>query len=389
MSDKKNSNKKLIFIAVALVAVIIVLVVIVLLLNKDDPSDELITADSSANNTVTQAIIDNTSVSGETDKVTVADDGSDKVISDVEKNTDDKATGDKNVAEKEDSVISLGDYLGVKAKYESHTITDEIIDENLEYLLNQNIKVVDLPNRAFEEGDMAIVNFEGQLDGERVDSLSGICFQDIIGAGYMPEEIEDAIIGKHIGDTFVVSIDYPENLDGYPEIAGKTVNYVIELENGFAYEIPDINDAFIREVTEYNSLEEYRRLEKERLQKEADEEAYNQMLMDIKRTIVDSTFFSEAVTTEIKKRYLARLQEDKEKYYQEYMMDAATFFKLAYDISLEEYQNSVMDEVSLEVKFESVLDEVIKKEHITGSDDVTELRQLAQQLIIDNSIIEK
>ena len=298
-----------------------------------------------------------------------------------------KDKSSENTSKQDESmVLKLGEYKGIKADYKPEVITDETVEAALQKLLKDNIEIINLPDRAFEQGDMAIVIYEAFVDGKAIEELSGAYLQVNIGSGIMTETIENEIVGKRIGDRFTVNMDYPENYTSIPEVAGKTVEFTIDLVDGFAYKLPELNDAFIRDVTTYNSVDEYRIQEKERLQNEANEDASEQRLLEIKKSIVEDSVFSDKVNTDIKKRYLARLQENDSKYESEYMMDASTYYMLTYNMTLEEYQKSVMDEVSLEVKFEYILDEIAQKENIVDSTDENERREKALQLILDNTI---
>lgn len=366
MSDKKK--KILIAVAAVMAVAIVVLVIVIIKINSNESED-----DGSSVQTVDLAktetnLHDNVadSSSGES---TENQDGNQEVLPTEE------PTPTPTPVPKEIKVV-LGDYKTIEEIYTPVQITDETIESNLESLKEENTEIINLPDRPFEKGDMAIVTFKGYLGDEKIDDLTGVCLQVIIGSRIMPALIEDTIIGKKIGDNFEVDVDYPDTYTFVSEVAGKTVMFKIKLEDGFAFYVPEITDEFIRSVTEYKSLAEYRTGEKERLQQVEEKKAYEDAVTILKQKIIACCEFDGPIDDEIKKAYVLRIQKENEEIQNSIMMDAVTYYSFLYDMTPEEFQKKLMNEITLEKKFSYILNEIAKQEGITTEE--------AEALVLQN-----
>ncbi len=343
----KTNNKKLIIIASVMFVVAVALVVLIVCINNDN-SDEVTfpEQDISVNETkpTEQPIVTEPIVSP-----TVTD------IPEV------KPTDAVTSAEIE---FALGGYKGLKAYYSPNTITDSDIDYNLELLQEENSMVVDLPDRPFEVGDMAIVTYVGKVDGIVIDELYVDSLQVILGNNMVTPAMEEKIIGAKIGDMFEVDIDYPSDYTALKEIAGKTVTFSVELITGFTYSVPEIDDSFIKEHTEYSTVSEYRTKETERLQNQENERAHEAVLDSLKRQVVDNCTFPSSVDNQIKKLYVQEVDKENNKLMEEYLVDADTYYQYVYGYEPGEFAKKLMDSINYDTKYNYALDEIAKKESI-------------------------
>jgi trigger factor len=377
----KNTNKKMLIpLIIGMLILVAGLIFVIIYINRDENFNKGI--ETTTSNEISET--KENDITGKTDDLgnnSLEDNNATPTTSGdlIDNNTDNNP---ENTVESGAVSVILGKYKGLITKYEPEVITDENIDSVLKSLQDDYTEIVDLPNRAFKNGDMAIVTFTGEVGGNEIDALSGVCLQVVIGSGIMPQIIEEDIIGRHIGDIFYHDIEYPEEYSSVPEAAGKIVHFTLELEDGFMFEVPDITDEFINKVTEYTSVAEYRSKEKERLQTEADEKAKAEMIRNLKDQIIDGCSFSGPIDDEIKKKYVQRLQEENNIYMENYYMDAATYYSLVYDITVEEFRNSLMDDAAFQTKYEYAIKEIMKQENLQTVEE-------AEQLIIDSSIVEE
>ena len=368
----KNSSKtKLIILACCMAAVVVVLVIVLVSLNKDDK-----TGDNETNiksNEVTEALAqDKDANTSEVDKVVVTDT---PTITDTEK-TDPTPTE----VISESVTVKLGDYKGIKTTYSPVIITDKDVDKTLNKIKSELTIAVYMPDRPFENGDMAIVTYKGKLDGKVIEDLYAVCMQVVLGRGTLPKVFEDEIIGRKKGDTFTISMDYPEDFEEVPEVAGRTVTFEVELVDGFVFEIPEIDDELIRQISDYSTLEEYRTTKMAELQKEQDDIAYEAAIKDIKSKVIENASFSGPLDNEIKKNYVLRINELNTQYQDEYMMDAASYYNLMYGTTPEDFTKTIMEEAAFTTKYNLILSEIAKTENISLEE--------ADKLVIDSAVID-
>ena len=342
----KTNNKKLIIIASVMFVVAVALVVLIVCINNDN-SDEVTFPEQDIS-------VDETTP---TEQPIVTEPASPTV-------TDIPEVKPTDVVTPAEIEFALGEYKGLKANYSPITITDSDIDNNLELLQEENSMVVDMPDRPFEVGDMAIVTYVGKVDGTVIDELYVDSLQAILGNNMVPSAMEEKIIGSKIGDVFEVDIDYPADYTALKEIAGKTVTFRVELITGFTYSVPEIDDSFIKEYTEYSTISEYRTKEMERLQNQEDERAHEVVLDSLKRQVVDNCTFPPSVDNQIKKSYVQEVDKENKKIMDEYLVDADTYYQYMYGYAPGEFAKKLMDSINYDTKYNYALDEIAKKEGI-------------------------
>lgn len=389
MENKISKTKKLIIIAISMVAVAAVLIFVIISLNKKSDLD-------TGENDVTSTENNNLGGNAGTDKVVMADNNteggeqtSDKAPITEDNTSEDTMSGDKStdeeptptaIVEADPITVTLGEYQGIKTEYSPVVISDSDIDKQLDSLRSEHTDIINMPTRPFEKGDMAIVTYEGKVDGKLIQELYGVCFQDILGRGMLPDTFEDEIIGRKIGDTFTISMDYPEDFTDIPEVAGKTVVFDVSLVDGFIFYTPEIDDAFIKENTEYSTVDEYKTETKAALQKEQDDIAYEAAVKELKKKIIENSAFTGPIDTEIKKQYVRSINELNNQYQEEYGIDAATYYQIFYGISPEEYTASVMEDAEIEVKYSYILQTIANEKGITVEE--------ADKTILESAVIE-
>lgn len=341
-----NSKKNVLIIVASVMAIVaIALMVVIIALKNDDTDGDVIENDVTITPTLT---VEQPTA---TDSVTPTQ-------------TVDKLTEKPTDAVTTEIQFTLGEYKGLKASYSPNTITDSDIDINLKLLQEENSTVIDLPDRPFEVGDLAIVTYVGRVDGIVIDELYVDSLQVILGNNMVPAVMEEKIIGAKIGDMFEVNIDYPSDFTALKEIAGKTVTFTVELITGFTYYEPDITDSFIKENTDYSSVSEYRTKEKERLQSLENERAEEAVLDSLKRQVVDNCTFPSSIDNQVKRNYVLKLEEENNSLQETYMVDADTYYQYVYGYEPGEYAKKLMDSINYDTKYNYALDEIAKKEGI-------------------------
>lgn len=372
---KNNSNKKIMIIAACSMALIaIILIVVIVGVNKKDKLENMSTDPATNNTDITSQPL----VMDETDQLpsAVPEDGdlTEEII------VTSLPSGDTVPDDEEKITVILGDYEGIKVSYKPIMVTDDDIEKMLNKLKSEYSDIIDMPDRPFENGDMAVVTYEGRVDGKLIQELYGVCFQDILGRGMLPDVFEDEIIGRKKGDKFTIKMDYPENFKELPEVAGKTVVFDVSLVDGFIFYTPDITDEFIKEATGYATVEEYRTETKTALQNEQNDIAYASAIKELKNKVIEKTTITGPIDDEIKMEYVKRLNELNTQYQKDYSLDAATYHKVFYGISPEEYTASIMSDVTTDVKYNYILQRLAEEKSVSVEE--------ADKIILESAVIE-
>ena len=151
-------------------------------------------------------------------------------------------------------VITIDGYKGITAYKASEEVTDADVDAEIEKLRKQNARSVEVEGRAVENGDIAVIDFEGFVDGEAFDGGKAEAYELTIGSGSFIPGFEEQIIGHNAGDEFDVNVNFPEEYA--EELAGKAAVFKIKLNAIRAEELPELDDELAKDVSEFDTLEE-------------------------------------------------------------------------------------------------------------------------------------
>ena len=177
--------------------------------------------------------------------------------------------------------VKLGEYKGLKKEVEAVVVTDEDVEEELKKVANRNARKIDITDRAAQMDDTVTIDYVGTIDGVEFDGGKSEDYDLKLGSHSFIDTFEDQIVGHNIGDAFDVNVTFPEQY-GAAELAGKAAVFAVTLKKITANEVPEINDDFAQEVSEFDTLDEYRQdLRKvltDHKTKNAEEDAKNKLI---------------------------------------------------------------------------------------------------------------
>ena len=168
--------------------------------------------------------------------------------------------------------VTLGKYTGVTVTKVDTTVTDAEVDEALEQERNKNARDISVTDRAVCDGDTAVIDFEGFVDGVAFEGGKGENHPLVIGSHSFIDTFEDQIIGKNVGDEFDVNVTFPEQYQA-ADLAGKPAVFKVKVNEIKSKELPELNDEFAQDVSEFDTLAEYKEDLKKNLEKKKEDEA--------------------------------------------------------------------------------------------------------------------
>ena len=153
--------------------------------------------------------------------------------------------------------VTLGEYKGVTVTKAEAVITEEEVDAEIENTRNMQARTIDVTDRAVEDGDTVIIDFEGFVDGVPFDGGKGENHSLEIGTHSFIDNFEEQLIGKNAGDDVEVHVTFPEQYHAQ-ELAGKPAVFKVKIHTIKAKEVPELNDEFISDISEFETVEEYK-----------------------------------------------------------------------------------------------------------------------------------
>lgn len=169
--------------------------------------------------------------------------------------------------------VNLGEYKGVVAYKPEVKVEDEMIESEIERAREQVSRLIPITDRAVEEGDTVVIDYSGSKDGELFEGGQAENHELEIGSNSFIPGFEEKLIGHEIGEEFDIDLTFPEEYHA-EDLAGQDVVFSINLKEIKVRELPELDDEFVKDVTEdCDTVEEYRESIKERLTKTAEEQA--------------------------------------------------------------------------------------------------------------------
>ena len=168
--------------------------------------------------------------------------------------------------------VTLGKYEGVTVTKIDTSVSDEEVAEALEKERNNNSRSVSVTDRPVAEGDTAVIDFEGFVDGVAFDGGKGENHPLEIGSHSFIDTFEDQLVGKNVGEEVEVNVTFPEQYQA-ADLAGKPAVLKVKINEIKAKELPELDDEFAQDVSEFDTLAEYKEDLKKRLQEQKEVEA--------------------------------------------------------------------------------------------------------------------
>ncbi len=153
--------------------------------------------------------------------------------------------------------VTLGEYKGIEVERAKPEVTDEDIDAELKKVQEQNSRLVTVDDRPVQEGDQAIIDFEGFVDGTPFEGGKSEAYPLTIGSHSFIEGFEEQLIGRSIGEEAEINVTFPEDYHA-KELAGKPAVFKVVIKELKRKELPELDDEFAGEVSEFETLEEYK-----------------------------------------------------------------------------------------------------------------------------------
>ena len=153
--------------------------------------------------------------------------------------------------------MEIDGYKGIEIEKKSTEVTDELIEKEIEQVRERNSRLVTVEDRAAENGDTAVIDFEGFVDGEAFEGGKSEGYNLSLGSGNFIPGFEEQIVGHKAGEEFSIFVNFPEEYQA-EKLQGKEAEFKIVLHEIKTKELPEVDDEFVQDVSDKESLEEYK-----------------------------------------------------------------------------------------------------------------------------------
>lgn len=264
--------------------------------------------------------------------------------------------------------VSLGEYKGVAVTKADITVTDEEIDETVERERNNNARVITVEGRAIEEGDTAVIDYEGFVDGVPFEGGKDENHALEIGSHSFIDTFEDQLVGKNSGDELEVNVTFPEEYHA-AELAGKPAVFKVKIKEVTTKEYPELDDEFAQDVSEFDTLAEYKEDVRKSLAKQKEDAAKRTQEDEAVQKIVENSSM-ELPEPMIEMQVDVMIDEFAQRIaqqglsFEQYMQFSGT--------TPEKLKEQVRPDAIKRIQGSLVLEQIVKEENIEASEEEVE-----------------
>ena len=272
--------------------------------------------------------------------------------------------------------VELGNYKGVEVSKVDTEATDADVEEEIKKVAEQNSRTITVEDRAVKDGDMTVIDFEGFIDGEAFEGGKGENYPLTIGSHSFIDNFEDQIIGMNIGDEKEINVTFPEDYHA-EELKGKPATFKVSVKEIKEKQLPDIDDDFAQDVSDFDTLDEYKADLKKKIAERKEAEAKKQKETEaIEKIVADSKMDIPQAMIDTQ---VTRMAEDFAQRLQQQGLPLETYFKYT-GLTAEKILDDMKPEAVKRIQNSLVLEAVAKAENIQVSDDEfnAELSKMAE-----------
>lgn len=266
--------------------------------------------------------------------------------------------------------VELGQYKGIEVKKVEYNVKDEDIDNRLEQMRERNARVVPVEDRAAQMGDIVDISFEGFLDGVPFEGGKSDNYSLELGSKTFIPGFEEQIVGHNVNEEFDVNVKFPEDYRA-EELKGKDVVFKVKIFSIKHKELPELNDDFAKDVSEFDTLDELKEDIKRELQEQYDLSAKEEMKENAVKAVVENSKVDIPEIMVDRQIDISLRDLDYNLRYQG--LDLDKYLEIT-GKTKDDLRKEMHDDAALRVKTQLVIDKIGKIENITATDEEVDKR---------------
>lgn len=270
--------------------------------------------------------------------------------------------------------VEMGEYKGLKAVKKVHTVEESEVDAEISRLQQRNARTITREGKA-EKGDIAVIDFEGFVDGVAFEGGKGENFSLALGSGQFIPGFEDQVVGHAAGEEFDIQVTFPAEYQA-TELAGKDATFKIKLHEVKTRELPVLDDEFAKDVSEFDTLDDLKADIRKKKQEQTDKEDE----LNLENALVDQVV--EGMKVEIPacmiENRVDEMVRDFEYRLQQQGLKLELYLQYT-NSTMEKFRESFREQAEKQVKIRLALAKIVELEKIEASEEEfdAEVKRLA------------
>lgn len=277
--------------------------------------------------------------------------------------------------------VTLGEYKGIEVEKATAEVTDEDVEAELKKVQDQNSRLLTVEDRPIQDGDEVVIDFEGFIDGKTFDGGKAEDYNLVIGSHSFIDTFEEQLIGKNIGEECQVEVTFPEKYH-VADLAGKPAVFKVVIKEIKVKELPEINDEFAGEVSDFETLDEYKADIKVKLLKTKEKQAITENENRVVEKVVAGATME--IPEPMIETQVQTMINDYARRIQGQGMSFSEYLKFT-GTSIEQLKNQARPQAERTIRTRLVLEAVAKTENIQVSEEKLEeeIKNMANAYRID------
>ena len=261
--------------------------------------------------------------------------------------------------------VTLGQYKGVEVEKADASVSAEDVEAELKKVQEQNARLLTVEDRPVADGDQTVIDFEGFVDGKTFDGGKAADYPLTIGSHSFIDTFEEQLVGKNIGEECEINVTFPEEYHA-AELAGKPATFKVTVKEIKVKELPELDDEFAGEVSEFDTLDEYKKdIEAkilERKQKEAASENENRV---VDKVVAGASM---EIPDRMVEGQIDNMVQDTARRMESQGLNMDLYMKYT-GMTMEQMREQMKPQALKRIQTRLVLEEVVKAENLQVSDE--------------------
>lgn len=273
--------------------------------------------------------------------------------------------------------VELGTYKGIKVEKREVNIGDEEVALELESMREKNARLISVEDRGIKVGDTAIIDFKGFIDGEAFEGGEGTNHPLEIGSGQFIPGFEDQLVGVKVGEDAEVEVRFPEEYHA-KEFAGKEAVFQVKVKEIKEKELPELDDEFAKDVSEFDTLEELKEDIKKRLQESEEHRIQHEVEDAVLAKVVENA--SMVIPEAMIRAEVDRMMGDFDYQLRMQGINLEDYFKYT-NVNEDQFKDNLKEDAERKLEMDLTIEKIIEVEDIQANDQELEeeLERVAKQ----------
>lgn len=273
--------------------------------------------------------------------------------------------------------VVVGEYKGIEVEKKEYNVQEEDIEKEVDALVQKSARMITVEDRPVKDGDMVTIDYKGMLNGEAFEGGTAEKQSLTIGSGQFIPGFEEQLIGVSIGDETEVKVTFPAEYHS-EELAGKEAVFEVKIHEIKEKELPQLDDEFAKDVSEFETLEELKADVKSKLEEEAKNKSEQELRNKVVEAVVDKVEIS--LPNAVVERQIDNMLKDFEFSLSYQGLNLEYYYNMT-GTKEEDLRNQMSEDAKKRVKTQIVLDKISELEAIEATEEEInqEIEKMAEQ----------